>query len=462
MRQNDHSIKYQQLRAAFPRFVYESCLVKKTAGGVHLVFEFSVNQELVFRPTMFFPNQGRFRVLPDGLLEVLAFHIGMVEMISYWKAFCSPVILIRPFQLDPAKEEWWKKLFRYGLGEFFYTNGIEIPGEEIFEFEYAPEAFPFEKYRLPEQDESVIIPVGGGKDSVVTLQLMKDFGGHHLPLVMNHRGATRQVLEAGGYGLDDSLEIKRTLDPLLLELNTQGFLNGHTPFSALLAFLTTMAAALTGKKYIALSNESSANEPSIPGTKINHQYSKSFEFEQDFRDYLLEHFLEGIHYFSFLRPLNELQIGALFARFPKYHGVFKSCNAGSKTDSWCCNCSKCLFTWTMLDPFLPQEQLLGIFGENLFEKASLAPMLDQLIGVAENKPFECVGTINEVNAALHRSIRKRQGEDLPVLLKHFGEHQPGESSLKGLEDFLTGFHSPHALEVPFVKLLKDALSKIGR
>lgn len=462
MCQNDNSIKYQQLRAAFPRFVYESCLLEKTAEGLHLVFEFSVNQELVFKPTMFFPDQGRFRKLPDSILNVLAFHIGMVEMMSYWKAFCSPAILIRPLRLNTNQEQWWKKLFRYGLGEFFYTNGIDLPGEELLVFEYAPDAMPFEKFHLHDQDESMIIPVGGGKDSVVTLELLKEFGGKHLPLVMNHRGATRQVIEAGGYALQESLEVKRSLDPLLLKLNAQGFLNGHTPFSALLAFMTTLAAALTGKKYIALSNESSANEASIPGTKINHQYSKSFEFEQDFRDYLASHLLDGIHYFSFLRPLNELQIGALFARFPKYHGVFKSCNAGSKTDSWCCNCSKCLFTWTMLDPFLSEDHLFGIFGENLYEKASLAPILDQLTGVAENKPFECVGTIKEVNAALNASIRKRQGKDLPALLNHFSEHQQGKMEVKVLDDFITEFHTPHALEEPFAEILKKALTKIGR
>ncbi|NLM92994.1 MAG: hypothetical protein GX168_08625 [Bacteroidales bacterium] len=460
MSQIDNSARYKQLRASFPQFVYESFLTEKTADGLRLVFEFSVNTELVFRPSMFFPDRGRFRELPEGLLDSLAFHIGMVEMISYWKAFCSPLILIRPFRLNARQEHWWKKLFRYGLGEFFFTNGIEMPGEELLAFDYPPEALPFKKYIPDLPGDGIIIPVGGGKDSVVTLELLKALGHDHLPLVMNHRGATRQVLETGGFSLQNSLEVKRTLDPLLFELNARGFLNGHTPFSALLAFMTTLAAALTGRKYIALSNEASANEASIPGTKINHQYSKSFEFEQDFRDYLQHHVLEGINYFSLLRPLNELQIAALFARIPAYHGVFKSCNAGSKTDSWCCNCSKCLFTFIMIDPFLAENQLVKIFGENLFEKQSLAPLLDQLSGVADNKPFECVGTLNEVIAALNYSIRKRGGENLPALLKHFRHYHPEKPGLKTLEPFLQDFHSPHALEEHFVKLLKDALSEI--
>jgi len=281
-----------------------------------------------------------------------------------------------------------------------------------------------------------------------------------LPLVMNQRGATRQVLEAAGYGPHNTLEVKRTLDPLLLRLNEQGFLNGHTPFSALLAFMTTFSATLTGKRHIALSNESSANEASIPGTKINHQYSKSFEFEQDFRNYLSEYLLEGVNYFSFLRPLNELQIGALFSEFRQYHGVFKSCNAGSKTDDWCCKCSKCLFTYAMLAPFIEEDKMAAIFGDNLFEKVNLAPILDQLTGVAENKPFECVGTIDEVNAALQETIHQMKESKLPSLLQHYKKQQSAIGKQNYFKEFLKDFHEPHALKPRFKTLLQKAINNL--
>ncbi|MBW6497201.1 MAG: hypothetical protein K0B09_02305 [Bacteroidales bacterium] len=460
MRQTDNSRKYNQLRAAFPRFVYETARAEKTAEGISLQFVFSQNDELVFKPSMFFPDKGRFLNLPDELLQTFAFHVGMVEMISYWKAFCSPRILVMPFRLNTGQEQWWKKLFRFGLGEFFYTNGIEVPGEEMLSFEYPAEAAYFKKFELENFTESIIIPVGGGKDSVVTLELLKNSGADILPLVMNQRGATRQVLEAAGFGPEDTLEIHRTLDPLLLKLNEQGFLNGHTPFSALLAFMTTFAATLTGKRHIALSNESSANEASIPGTKINHQYSKSFEFEQDFRNYLSDYLLGEVNYFSFLRPLNELQIGALFSGFQQYHGVFKSCNAGSKTDSWCCNCSKCLFTYTILAPFIKEEKMAAIFGENLFEKVSLAPILDQLTGVAEIKPFECVGTLDEVNAALQEAIRQKKERKLPPLLQHYKNQQSAIPGQNNFDEFLNDFHEPHALQPRFKTLLQESIKSL--
>jgi len=198
-----------------------------------------------------------------------------------------------------------------------------------------------------------------------------------------------------------------------------GFLNGHTPFSALVAFISALTSILTARKHICLSNESSANEPTIPGTKINHQYSKSFEFEKAFRQYLENYVTADINYFSFLRPLNELQIAKLFSVMLKYQNDFRSCNRGSKTNSWCGKCSKCLFTFIILYPYLEEKKLINIFGNNLFDDPGLRNIFDELTGASAVKPFECVGTINEVNAALCMTIENRGKNKLPVLLEHY-------------------------------------------
>lgn len=121
----------------------------------------------------------------------------------------------------------------------------------------------------------------------------------------------------------------------MLQLNKEGFLNGHTPFSALVAFSSVIAARMAGLSYIALSNESSANESTVQGSTVNHQYSKSFEFEEDFHQYQTDHLPGSAYYFSMLRPLSEFQIAKYFAKQKQYHKIFRSCNAGSKTDSWC-------------------------------------------------------------------------------------------------------------------------------
>jgi len=451
--------KYHNLRKQFPCFVYENFTIDHSPEALTFGFTFRAGSDYAFHPTVRFPAHKIQQGIPTKAIEALAFHIGLVEMISYWKAFCSPEILIKSGRLNSAQEEWWKKLFLHGLGEFFYTNGINVQAKELFSFSYTQTAQSFEKIKPERLSLGAIIPVGGGKDSVVTLDLLKRAGIPILPMVVNHRAATRQVLMAGGFNKKNSLEVSRSLDPLLLELNEKGFLNGHTPFSALLAFVTVTAAYLMGYGQVVLSNESSANEATIPGTRINHQYSKSFEFEQDFRDYLQTHLISGINYFSFLRPLNELQIGALFSKMHEYHKVFKSCNAGSKTDSWCCNCSKCLFTWIILSPFIKEGRLEEIFGKNLLKDPGLIPVLDQLAGFADTKPFECVGTIDEVKAALGIAINDHEGKELPLLLAHFRDQNPVKSNIieKEFGALLLTFHQPHFLDEHFVEILRKAI-----
>lgn len=333
-------------------------------------------------------------------IENLVFHIGMVELISYWKAACPPKVVIMPHSLLPEQIDWWKKQYFHGLGEFFYLNGIHTSAESFMEIESAgssPCAAGDTKL-----EEKYLVPIGGGKDSVVSLEVLKKAGAEIIPFIVNPRPASEGSARLAGFGSEQSVFIHRKIDPALLRLNEAGFLNGHTPFSALLAFTSVLGAVLSGSKHIALSNESSANESTVPGTTVNHQYSKSVAFEDDFRDYCRRYLHPGMNYFSLLRPLNELQIVKLFSRYPQYFGTFKSCNVGSKTDSWCGQCPKCLFSYLMLSPFLAQHQLEDIFGSSLLKNTELRPILLELSGQTSAKPFECVGTVDEVNAAIQQ------------------------------------------------------------
>ena len=263
-----------------------------------------------------------------------------------------------------------------------------------------------------------LIPIGGGKDSTVTLELLSDSFSDNILLILNPRKACTDTAYAAGYKDDRIITVNRYIDPVLLKMNDEGFLNGHTPFSALLAFVSLLCAAITGRKHIALSNESSANETTIEGSSVNHQYSKSYSFEKDFREYYLKYITDDINYFSLLRPISELQIAKLFSKNPKYFSSFKSCNVGSKMDTWCCNCSKCLFTYIILSPFIAKDNLTEIFGKNIFDDRNLLHEFNQLIGIAETKPFECVGTIEEVNCALCNIINSEKGK-LPFLLEYY-------------------------------------------
>ncbi|MFH1671275.1 MAG: hypothetical protein ABH889_00655, partial [Candidatus Portnoybacteria bacterium] len=202
------------------------------------------------------------------------------------------------------------------------------------------------------------------------------------------------------------------------------------PFSAYLAFLTLLVAAVFKYRQIAVSNEKSSNEGNVKylGKTINHQWSKSFEFEKKFRKYCKEYLTENIEYSSYLRSLYEIQIAKLFSKYPKYFKVFLSCNEAYKTASgtrkpekkWCGNCSKCLFTYMILYPYLKKEKLVNIFGTDLYEEKKLLPLLQQLTGERGFKPFECVGTTTESRRALELSWKKtKKTEKLPFLLEYF-------------------------------------------
>ncbi len=419
MKHDQNHQKYLDLRMKYPSFVYDSYNVSYNIDELKIEFHFSIGNEYYFNPHLTFPIK-KLNVqnqLSEIDINNIAFHIGLIELVSYWKSTCSPQIIIKPHLLDNEQLLWWKKLYYNGLGEFFYLNNIKTNKDSFVEI--ITESNSVLKPQHFELKEKVIVPVGGGKDSVVSLELVKQMGMQLSPMLLNPNPARIRTAENAGYTKSDIIVINRKIDPELLKLNNLGFLNGHTPFSALLAFNSLLAAVLTGNKFIALSNESSANESTVADSHVNHQYSKSYEFESDFRNYTHKYICSGLEYFSLLRPLNELQIAKLFANYESYFLKFRSCNVGSKEDKWCGKCPKCLFTYIILSPFISSYKLKQIFSKNLFEDKTLMPILDELIGTKDSKPFECVGTLNDVNAALIQTIRNLKNEPLPILLEYY-------------------------------------------
>ena len=434
--------KYNSLRETYHFFRFQRYDYTLENEQLSVKYYFSLDDKYFFTPSFDIPKRRfyDFNNLNNSQLDVILFNIGMIELISYWKLACPKRVYIQPFKLDDNQIRWWKKLYFNGLGEFFYLNGIKENVNDFMEIINESEK-SCDKINIQLQ-ESTLVPVGGGKDSVVTLELLKN-KMPIIPLIINPRGATAECVSTAGFSEEQVAVIKRTLDPAMLKMNNEGFLNGHTPFSAMLAFYTLLIGFLTNSKYIALSNESSANEPTVPDTEVNHQYSKSVAFENDFRHYVNEYISSDIQYFSFLRPINELQIASLFAKNKDYYKVFKSCNVGSKTDSWCGKCPKCLFTYIIMSPFISEEELKDIFGKNLLNDNDLLPILKQLKGEAEVKPFECVGTIEEVNACIEFSQKAKDERQKSFLM----------------ESLLNQYDENNNLPKHFEAILKDNLFK---
>jgi len=437
--------KVDILRKKYPRFVYENYYWRITNGNLNISFNFLVESaealgeggkiepSISFNPKIVIQNVDRNQIkkVGDRVLNNLVFNLGLIELISYWKATCSPIIEIRAGFLNKEQVWWLKDLIINGMGQFFYENKInwKTPyflkiASKVVENSSLPTFSP--SFR-----EEILVPIGGGKDSMVTLEILKKAKKKIKCFSLNPTEVTKRIMKIGK--CQNPILINRKIDPKLLELNQSGFLNGHTPFTAYLSFLSVFLAVIFEQKYIAFSNERSSNEGNVKylGKIINHQYSKSFDFEQKFRKYSKKYLAKNIEYFSFLRPLYEIQIARLFSRYPKYFDAFLSCNEAFKTYSgtklpikkWCGNCPKCLFIFAILYPFIEEKKLVKIFGKNLFEKKELLNLMKELIGESKFKPFECVGTKRESLVVFYLALRsfRRRGVKLPSLLSYFEE-----------------------------------------
>src|SRR5262249_26959212 len=142
------------------------------------------------------------------------------------------------------------------------------------------------------------------------------------------------------------------------------------------------------------------------GVLVNHQWSKSLDFESAFRAVLAES-VTGVDYYSALRSFSELWVAERFAELTDYHLAFQSCNkgfyvdAGSRLETWCGRGARCSFTALLLSPSLAPPALDAISGghEPLADD-SLEPVFQSLLGQpGTDKPLECVGDEGECRTA---------------------------------------------------------------
>jgi UDP-N-acetyl-alpha-D-muramoyl-L-alanyl-L-glutamate epimerase len=402
------------LRAKHSELRFVSYRYKVKDEILSVQYEFILEPGLKFTPSLSIPFFSSDTQVP--LLERLIFLTGMVELISYWKLACPRAIKIECGTLDEYEKGWWDHLLRNGLGEFFFQNDIS-PAID-FTIDTLPGSSDRVKMFSDPSEYSgltdTLVMVGGGKDSIVSLECVKALSPDSVKaLCVNPIPASLHAIKAAGY--PDPILVKRSIDPLLFDCNRNGYLNGHTPFSALLSFVGTITAFGNGCLYCVASNESSASEGNsvYQGVEVNHQYSKSYEYEKRFREYA-SRYHSPIQYFSLLRPLNELQIAGMFSQHKKYYPIFRSCNvtqtlqarSASKESYWCGSCPKCLFTFICLSCFLSLEELEFIFGDLILLRLENEMIIRDLCGKGDHKPFECVGTPEEVQVGLACFLEK--------------------------------------------------------
>jgi hypothetical protein len=350
--------------------------------------------------------------------------ICLLAGVSYYKTAAPPVVDLGAIPVTAAELGFLRTFYLDGLAEFAYRNGLDLSALR-FTGGVAGRPGATAPPRGPGASPAMLIPFGGGIDSIVTVELMRHQADAAL-FVMSRPGDRFAAIErpAAVTGLP-VVRAGRDIDPQLLRSAELGFLNGHVPVTGILSAIAVMAAVLDGRDTVVMSNEWSASSATLEanGRAVNHQYSKSAEFEAGFRQVLADALGGRLAYFSALRPFTELWVARKFAGLAQYHGTFRSCNRAfhidpaRRLDHWCGRCDKCCFIDLILAPFLPADDLRQIFGgHEPLADPSLADRFRALLGTsAASKPFECVGEIGECRAAAVLAGRRPDRAATPLL-----------------------------------------------
>ena len=384
----------------YKEFIFENYSYNPTASILSLHYRFNGGPR--FEEKLFFDFVPQRRS-SDGyeVLDRIYRLIFLMSGVSYYKAFIPKLLTCDAFELDAETSEFLHKFYEKGLAEFAYRNGISLRGHFHFRSGGAPAPSPI----VLDLSNKALVPVGGGKDSIVTIECLKASGQPLILFALGDADPINACIAAAGLPF---LRVRRQLDQTLFELNQAGALNGHVPITGILSAIALAGAVMSCCNAVAMSNEHSASAPNLQfdGIDINHQYSKSFEFEQDFAEYVERFISPNIMYFSLLRPLSEIEIARRFSKLSRYFGVFRSCNTAfrqsraARARHWCGNCPKCRFVFLALAPFVPKQQLIGIFDRNLLDYLAQCDGFAELCGLQQHKPFECVGETSESAAVL--------------------------------------------------------------
>lgn len=414
--------------------------------------------------------------------------LHLMAGISYYKAFLTPTITINTTMPDREEATFFEKFFLYGLGEFAYRNNLDLKPIVHFPSVYdshhqATAMHDGNDNSEPTGDFSAtneptyLIAVGGGKDSAVSIEILKELihnnrrlavcycSSANPPAVLVNSVQQAQLL---------SLPIKRQISPLLISINQEverhHAYNGHVPITAINSFACLLNALINNYSTVIFSNERSANVGNVEhhGMIANHQWSKSWEAEQLMHNFWEEKIVQDVEYMSLLRPLSEMAIAKIFAqKCREYFYIFSSCNRNFKLFNtsgrmlWCNNCDKCRFVFLILAAFINKTELINIFGSNLLNDPEQLEGYRELLGLSGHKPFECVGEIEEARAAIGLILQRGEYQEdagfkqLCTELQALGYHE--EQFHRSIEQALTPDFQQGYLELNMQTILQRYL-----
>ncbi len=386
-------------------------------NGLEIIFPYSLG-ELHFEEKLQFPNGINSKTLSAHSFERLLFLAACILGVSYYKLLAPYEIDASDLSLSQDEQKLVLDVYENGLGEFFARNNLKRYGK----IKLSANINNQQKEKPLKLRSRILLPIGGGKDSLVSVQLLEKAKLDFTPFAVNPKGP---IISSIDKIERQPIYVKRILDKEMIRLSEQSnFYNGHVPSTAINSIIATLCAVLYDYKYIALSNERSASEGNIEfdGREVNHQYSKSFDFEKMFSNVISDATGGELQYFSLLRPFSEVKIAEIFARENRFDEVFSSCNQNFKLTGhdgslWCTNCPKCHFTFLILAPNMDKNRLNDIFGHNLLNVEKNESAYRELTGLKGHKPWECVGEILEAAAMIYALSKNEQYQNDIIISK---------------------------------------------
>lgn len=400
--------------------------------------------------------------LPGGIVETPpAASVDLLRLLalaagpSYYKT-CIPATVRVPGGLTATERHFLAEVLTHGLAEFAFRNDVPEALRPRIEAPELPAAATIDV--RPEAPTRPLVAVGGGKDSIVTIESLRSLGVEQTLFSVNSYAPIEATAQAADLPL---VVARRRLDPLLFELNAAGGLNGHVPVTAVNSIVGMLTAVRLGHDAVVFSNEASSSFGNVDwaGVEVNHQWSKGIGFERLLAEATTQ---TPVRYFSFLRPLTELAIMRRFSALTEYHPVFTSCNRAfhldeSKRRLWCGECPKCHFVFLCLSPFMERSALQAIFaGRDLFaDPAQREGFLELLNAGGRMKPFECVGEPDECRAALTLTNRHPDWEGHPF----FADPEVAACLVDSdaAIEAAFAFHDDHLLPVSYLEAARAVL-----
>jgi hypothetical protein len=277
-----------------------------------------------FEEVVALPKDAPLPALPDAVRERLLALCAVLIGTSYFKAAPAEVLDVG-FELTPAAKRVAELAYGPGLGEFYVRNTLSYPPAITVRAADA-DALSIEPKAAP-QTPRAAVAFGGGKDSHVASAIVHQAGAEseRFSIILSDKvGARLQAMSETPVRL-----IQRRIDPRLIEISRSGeALNGHIPITGINSTLLTLIAEAMGLDWVVFANERAASEPTMEanGHPVNHQFSKSLEFEDALRAAFAEAGARA-NYFSILRPVSELWTAHFLAtRGAKALDIFASCN----------------------------------------------------------------------------------------------------------------------------------------